>query len=245
MAGKNEALFKPFLFADQGLDALVADIAPRGGALAEAVAYLRAGDPGEAAVVLGSALVSSPGEATPWHRLVLAAAQARRGHAPAAIRTLLTLLEGARDSRLRLWAWNALRALGHAPDEAGGRQVEGVVLEVEGGHGVETLAAYADGTLRYLLPTGARVIWDAPDDRLAGGIAATVAGAAAVHDATAPGRLPGEPAAGVARMTLLTCAGLRAAEETLGRALEPDGPLAPLFVPATRLVEKVCAIAGW
>src|SRR5262249_54396909 len=45
MARKNEALFKPFLFADQELDALVADLAPRAGALAEAKSKLDAGDP--------------------------------------------------------------------------------------------------------------------------------------------------------------------------------------------------------
>src|SRR5262249_58503713 len=69
MARKNEALFKPFLFADQELDALVADLAPRAGALAEAKSKLDAGDPGEAEVVLTAAMLTRPDEVGAWHRL--------------------------------------------------------------------------------------------------------------------------------------------------------------------------------
>jgi hypothetical protein len=242
MAGKNQALFKPFLFADQDLDTLVADISPKGGALAEAAAHLRAGNPGEAAVVLGSAILTAPGEVTGWHRLLLAAAQRRNGNPAAAVRTLKGVLAAEKDSRLRLWTFTALRALDATPAEDG---VEGVVLEVEGGHGVETLAAYADGSARYLLPTGARVIWDAPDQRLEKVIAAVIAGAAAIVPHTAPGKLAGEPGTGMARMTLLLPSGLRAVEEPLAAVIQAEHRLAPLFAPATTLLEQVCAIAKW
>src|SRR5262245_38916152 len=155
MARKNVALFKPFLFADQELDALLADLAPPAGALAEAKAKLDAGDPGEAEVVLTAAMLTRPDEVGAWHRLALAAAQARRGNAAAAPRTLRTLAETTRESRIRLWAWTALRGLGAAPAPEVATTVEGVVAEVDGGHGVETLAAYRDGTARYLLANGA------------------------------------------------------------------------------------------
>src|SRR5262249_58413925 len=83
MARKNEALFKPFLFADQELDALVADLAPRAGALAEAKSKLDAGDPGEAEVVLTAAMLTRPDEVGAWHRLAPPPAPGRRGDPPA------------------------------------------------------------------------------------------------------------------------------------------------------------------
>jgi len=245
MPGKKETLFKPFLFADQDLDELASDIAPRQGALAEAVGHLRAGNPGEAEVVLASAILTNPGEVGPWHRLVLAMAQVRVGKSAAAIRTLRSLGDSTQESRIRLWTWQALRRLGVEPAPEVARRVEGVVIEVDGGHGVETLAAYADGRARYLLPTGAKVIWDAPDGRLERAVADVVAGGALVIEATTPGRLPGEPAPGAARMTLLTGAGPRAAEEPLVDAAKDDGPRAALFGPATRLMQAIVAIAKW
>ena len=245
MAGKNEALFKPFLFADQDLEALLAGMTPRGGALAEAVGHLRAGNAAEAEVVLGSAILTAPGEATPWHRIVLALAQTRRGNTTAATRTLRGLAGSSKESRVRLWCWQALRRLGAAPAEAEARKVEGVVVEVEGGHGVETLAAYADGTARYLLATGAKVVWDAPDARLERPVADVIAGAAPVLDLLQPGRLPGEPGAGTARMTVLSPSGPGAADEPLEIALTEASRFAPLFRPATTLMQKIVALAGW
>jgi hypothetical protein len=245
MARKNEALFKPLLFADQALDVLVADMAPPPGALAEAQAKLAAGDAAEAEVVLTAAMLTRPDEIGAWHRLALAAAQTRRGNHAAATRTLRGVADGTRDSRLRLFAWTALRGLGVAPPGDVADSVEGVIAEVDGGHGVETLAAYADGTARYLLATGAKVIWDAPDDRLAKPIAAVIAAGAGAVATTTPGRRPGEPGPGQARLTLLTPAGPRASEESLAQAAGDASPRAALFGAVTDLLRQVLAIAKW
>jgi hypothetical protein len=245
MARKNEALFKPFLFADQDLDALVADLAPPPGALAEAKSRLDAGDPGEAEVVLTAAMLTRPDEVGAWHRLALAAAQVRRGNRAAATRTLRTLADASGESRIRLWAWTALRGLGVAPPPDVADRVEGVVAEVEGGHGVETLAAYADGSARYLLANGAKVIWDAPDDRLARAVTGVIAAAERSVAATAPGRRPGEPGPGMARLTVLTPAGARASEESLADAAADSSPRAALFGAVTELLKQVLALAKW
>jgi hypothetical protein len=245
MAGKKEALFKPFLFADQDLDALVADIAPRAGALAEAVAHLRGGQAREAEIVLGSAILTDPGDIGAWHRLTLAAAQARLGKTPAAVRTLRYLLDGARESRIRLWAWHALRRLGAEPPADLAGAVEGVVVEVGVESGVETVAVYADGTARCLRPAGDHFIWDRPDDRLKPATDAVLAGAAVIARAAAPGRLPGEPPAGTARMTVLLPAGPRSIEEPADVAAAEGGRCAPLFVPASLLRAAVATLAGW
>jgi hypothetical protein len=245
MAGKNEALFKPFLFADQELDALVADLAPPSGALAEAKGKLDAGDPAEAEVVLTAAMLTRPDEVGAWHKLALAAAQARRGNRAAAVRTLRALADTTRESRIRLWAWTALRGLEVAPPDDVARSVEGVIAEVDGGHGVETLAAYADGTARYLLASGAKVIWDAPDDRLAKTIGAVIAAGHRSLGATEPGRRPGEPGPGMARLTLLTPAGARASEEPLAEAAAESSPRAALFAAVTELLTRVLKLARW
>jgi hypothetical protein len=245
MARKNEALFKPFLFADQDLEALVADLAPPAGVLAEAKAKLAAGDAAEAEVVLTAAMLTRPDEVGAWHRLALAAAQARRGNATAATRTLRGLADTSREARIRLWAWNALRGLGATPPADVADRVDGVVAEVDGGHGVETLAAYADGSARYLLPTGAKFIWDAPDDRLAKPIAAVIGAAGAAVPATTPGRRAGEPGAGMARLTLLTPAGARASEEPLADAAGDASPRAALFAAVTALLQQILAITKW
>lgn len=245
MAGKKEALFKPFLFADQDLDGLIAEMAPRAGALAEAVAHLRDGKPREAEVVLGSAILTDPTDIGAWHRLALAAAQARSGKTPAAIRTLNNLLDGARESRIRLWTWQALRRLGAEPTAELADAVEGVVVEVAVAGGVETLAVYADGTARCLLPAGDRFIWDRPDDRLKPAVDAVLAGAVAVVDATGPGRLPDEPGAGTVRLTLLLPAGLRSVEEPVDVAATAASRCAPLFAAASSLRAAIATLAGW
>jgi hypothetical protein len=243
--GKKEALFKPFLFADQGLDDLVRDIAPKGGPLADAATHLRDGDPIEAEIVITAAMISRPDEVGDWHRLLLAAALARKGNPAGAANLLRQLTSSSTDSRIRLWSWTALRGLGETPDAATAARVEGVIAEVEVGEGVDTLAAYRDGTARYLLHSGAKVIWDAPDKRLAAAIDACIAAAEAAAAQLAPGRLPGEPASGLARLTALTAAGPRAAEEPLAEIAREGGPRAPLFGAVTTLLEQVLAIAKW
>jgi len=245
MAGKNAALFKPFLFADQDLDTLVDTMAAKGGALGEALEHLRAGRAAEAEVALASALLSMPTEITPWHRLALAVAQRRRGKDDAARRTLRALADSTKESRIRLWTWTALRGLGVEPDQAAGRRVDGVVVEVDSGSGVETLAAYADGTARYLLPNGRPFIWDAPDGRLAAAIADVMTAATELAPALAGGRLPAEPAAHMARMTVLRASGPRATDETLDAAAASGTPAAKLFSAATALLTQVLALAGW
>jgi hypothetical protein len=245
MAGKNEALFKPFLFADQHLDDLVRDIAPRGGPLADAAARLREGDPGEAEVVITTAMISRPDEVGAWHRLLLAAALERKGNRAGAVAALRQLLASAKESRIRLWTWTALRGLGEPPDAGQAAAVEGAVFEVDTGRGAETLAAYADGTARYLLPSGARFVWDAPDKRLAPLIDAVVAAAGAISADLPLGRLPGEPGRDIARITLLTPAGPRAVEEPVAEIASQASARAPLFAAATALLSAILAIAGW
>lgn len=245
MAGANVALFKPLLFADQDLDDIVAGVAPRGGPLEDAVLHLRAGNPAEAEVVLTTAMLSRPDEAGGWHQLLAAAAQDRQGKRDRCVKRLRALAAQAAESRIRLLAWTALRNRGETPETPD--EIDGVITEVEVGPGdaVDTLAAYADGTARLLLHSGPRMVWDAPDDRLQSTVAAVMAAAAAVVAKLPVGRLPGEPSAGMARLTLLTPGGPRATEEPLATIWKAGAPFAELFGETTTLYERLVKIAGW
>lgn len=245
MAGRKDVLFKAVLFADQDLDALVADMKPPPGPLADAVARLQEGQPGEAEAIISTEMITRPKEIGAWHRLLLAAALSRRGNVPAATRALQKLLDDAPESRLRLWGWQALRHLGVPPAAEIAHRAEGVVVEVDSGKGCETLAAYADGTARYLLPSGARMLWNKPDGRLSQPIEALLTSATEVAPLLAEGRLPGEPASGGARATVLTASGPRAIEGRFDETLEGSSPARPLFAAATALLEQILAIAKW
>jgi hypothetical protein len=98
-----------------------------------------------------------------------------------------------------------LFAPGRGADERAGA-ISGVVVDVALDEGVDTVAAFADGTARYLNHSGAAVIWEAPDAEVAGHVAALLAAAAPILAATGPidGGHPEPPEAGSAQIAVLT-----------------------------------------
>jgi hypothetical protein len=67
------------------------------------------------------------------------------------------------ETRLQLWVWSALRELGERPDSRSGKEVLGVVVEMPIRGAYDTLAAYQDGSARYLNYSGAAIFWDEHD----------------------------------------------------------------------------------
>ena len=67
------------------------------------------------------------------------------------------------ETRIQLWVWSALRELGERPDPKSGTEVLGVVVEMPMRGAYDTLAAYRDGSARYLNFSGAAIFWDARD----------------------------------------------------------------------------------
>jgi hypothetical protein len=63
------------------------------------------------------------------------------------------------ESRTRLVAYTMLMNMGVKPQR---RELLGVVIEVGLEGGLDVLAAYDDGTARYINQTGAMVVWEAP-----------------------------------------------------------------------------------
>lgn len=131
-------------------------------------------------------------------------AEGRKGDA-------IMLLRGVLDrpnieTRIQLWAWSALRELGIQPDATAAAEVLGVVVEVPMQEAWDTLAAYQDGSARYLNYSGAAIFWDRPDETITA-LCHALSRAAATAGAQATPRLSvALPQSGM-QLTLLTRSG--------------------------------------
>ena len=89
-----------------------------------------------------------------WDLFAKAFEDAKGGNAAEAKKSLKSILSQTNlDTRYHLWAWSALRSLGEEPDPALKGKVQGLVVEVPTGSGVDTCAVYADGGVHYLANT--------------------------------------------------------------------------------------------
>lgn len=61
------------------------------------------------------------------------------------------------DSRIRLLAYNRILSLGHIPAT---KELLGVIVEIGLEEGLDTLAAYLDGSARYINYSGKIIIWE-------------------------------------------------------------------------------------
>ena len=131
------------LFADQDLEDVLVDaqFAP-GSPLDVARARMWEGNYTDAAL-------AAQGAPEPWASFVQSAVRMRAGLG--AKHLLLPLAEDAfKESRARLWAWRALRKLGEKPSPIHASEVLGFVLEVPMEGKLDVLAAYADGSARFM-----------------------------------------------------------------------------------------------
>lgn len=71
------------------------------------------------------------------------------------------------ETRIQLWTWNALRSLDRHPPEDVAMAVQGVIFEIPVEDGLDTLAIYVDGNVRYVDHMGKVVIWDRGVDEVA------------------------------------------------------------------------------
>jgi hypothetical protein len=70
----------------------------------------------------------------------------------------------AEESRVRLLAWHWLRVHGH---KTASQELLGVVVEVPMQEGLDALAAYADGTVRYINHTGRVAVFEGSPEEVA------------------------------------------------------------------------------
>lgn len=149
------------LFADQPLDQLLLEVEfPPGSRLDVARARMWEGHLLEAAE-------AASGGGQPWATFIMALARKNAGQS--AERALRQLAEDSfGESRARLLAWTALRDAGVKPPASQASQVLGCIIEVPVDDGLDVLAAYADGSTRFLSHGGEVILHemrgDPPDD---------------------------------------------------------------------------------
>jgi hypothetical protein len=145
------------------------------------------------------------------------------------------------ESRQVLQAWHFLRAHGIVPDASIAGEVLGVVAEVPLDAGHDVLAAYRDGSVRYLDHLGGATVVEPPaPDAMAAAAGTWLSVAQSVADGIGPWEGDGLPPLGAQdlRFTMLTRGGHR-----FGRgpapALSADPGGGALLAAATALLQQV------
>lgn len=185
----------------------------------------------------------------PWDAFVRARNHLAAGDQDLAIREWSSIETRAGfdavESRHLLQAWQFLRSVGIQPDASIAGVVLGVVVEVtvDGAHDV--LAAYADGSVRYLNHAGGATILDDVPPAAVPLVANVLLAGQALSDQIGPWtelQLPDLPV-GQMRLTMLTRGGPRfgqGPDDVLGA----DPMAGPLLVAATELLVSVVDLSS-
>jgi hypothetical protein len=144
------------------------------------------------------------------------------------------------EARNVLQAWTYLRNHGIVPADDVAHLVLGVILEVPVHRGVDVLAAYRDGSARYLNYSGKIAIIDTPTDEIASATRALLTTAQALADRIGPWDRPQLPslARGDARLLMLTPGGFRFGQGSDAQ-LRRDPMAAPVFDAGARLLALI------
>lgn len=105
-------------------------------------------------------------ERYPWVLMAAAHVKLKMEETAEAGRLLRAVTLISNEARLRLWAWHNLRQLGKYPSPDLARQALGVIIEVPFQERMDVLAAYADGTARYINHQGGMIVWDRTDETI-------------------------------------------------------------------------------
>lgn len=174
-------------------------------------------------------------DATPARGITATAAERLSSHSPIELRRLLD--DTGAPSRLRLLAATELRRRGLPVSS---RETLGVVVEVGMEEGVDVLAAYADGQVRYIAATGGVLAFEDAPPRIAFLGRRLVAAGQPIVPLIAPntGTRGAPPTPGQARLTLLTGQGRFTGDGPLD-ALRNDGLAGPLIEAAQTLLAAI------
>lgn len=153
---------RALLFPDWDLESLLLNVDPnREDEFSAVVTAMQAGQLAEAEEWLANEIKSYP-----WVLLAAAHVKLKMEEAAEAGRLLRAVTLISNEARLRLWAWHNLRQLGKYPSPDLARQVLGVIIEVPFEDREDVLAAYADGTARYINHQGGMIMWDSIDETI-------------------------------------------------------------------------------
>ncbi|MBP7558174.1 MAG: hypothetical protein KA821_17990 [Chitinophagaceae bacterium] len=149
--------------------------------------------------------------------------------------------DASQESRIRLLAFHQLRQGGLSTDS---KELLGVVVEVALPEGLDVLAAYTDGTARFLHHTGRVIIWEnGTDSRSRSLIDQLFAASASIVAQIGPWNQPRRPAPapGMARISFLVADGLYFGEAPINN-LFSDPLAAPALQAATALMQFLTSI---
>ena len=183
----------------------------------------------------------------PWDTFVRARAAITDGDRGTATTLWLQIASSPEsESRQVLQAWRFLRDAGEQPSESIARQVLGGVVEVPVNGHHDLLAAYADGSVRYLNHSGKAAILEpgATGPQLAQAARGFLTATGLVADVAGPWDQPSLPPLpdGHARVTALTPGGIRfgqGPEEQLRR----QPPAADMILSALVLLSEIVDIS--
>lgn len=151
---------RALLYPDWDLESLLLTFDPtHEDEFSQVVALIQAGQLAEAEEWLAGEISRYP-----WILMAAAHVKMRMEEAAEAGRLLRAVTLLSSEARLRLWAWYNLRQLGKYPSPDLSRQVLGVVIEVPYADRMDVVAAYADGTARYINHQGGMIVWDRVDE---------------------------------------------------------------------------------
>jgi hypothetical protein len=146
----------------------------------------------------------------------------------------------AEESRVRLLAWHWLRAAGQP---VASRELLGVIVEVPLEGGLDTLAAYADGSARYINHTGRVAVFDGAPEEVAQQAKVLVHSAIPLAAKGPVKHRAAAPAPGNLRMSLLGADGMHVRDGTFSD-ISRDKLAAPVLQQAQRLLDLVVRQAG-
>ncbi len=153
---------RALLFPDWDLESLLLNVDPtREDDFSFVVASIQAGQLVEAEEWLANEI-----ERYPWVLMAAAHVKLKMEETAEAGRLLRAVTLISNEARLRLWAWHNLRQLGKYPSPDLARQALGVIIEVPFQERMDVLAAYADGTARYINHQGGMIVWDRTDETI-------------------------------------------------------------------------------
>lgn len=146
------------------------------------------------------------------------------------------------EGRVRAIAFNRLRELGQNPPP---KKLFGVIVEVPQERGLDVLAAFSEGGVRYINYSGAMSIFEGPENPVEELAKELIASAQPVVDQIGPWeqkRLP-PPDAGKVRITMLVSDGLYFGEGPFD-VLSRDPLASPVLDKARRLLQRVIETSG-
>lgn len=179
-------------------------------------------------------LLDGGAPATGWARLLT-----QEPCDPAALRALATAADT--EDRVAAMAWRRLQAAGH---DVPRRELLGVVIEVRLETGLDTLAAYRDGSVRYIHGSGHTSIVEGPVEGLLPLVRHLFAASQAVVDRIGPTDAPRRPAPGSGvRLSFIVSDGLYFGEGPMN-TLMSDGLAGPVLQTGVAILDRVTSMVA-